>query len=698
MNNLPPIEEIIEKSGGFFCTRNKIHIHSTKQFTVIDTPGIKTCIDSIKYDNNEALKLTNKSNNMFVVTDGTGFLNYSKNSWNSEFGLIFTEAKSYYYKTCFNIDSYPLALHHIKCESYKDLHTLLFNMSTTYIAVELYKISRSKLEPLIEMLAKSPVDIVIGTDDTRAYINEKIKNLNCYEFSENCILGIFFRACMDYYAWGVMSPDMINHCLEEMAKTYTVQEPSKHREIQMYLYEKAVKYIKDNDQHYGNKPLHDSRLNTKTNVFTEHEQTQMFKPSLEKHNHFKHGEASHTLHQKMKGLLETGTKFRLFDNRWIDQLLSDENIQRLFLLVKEDPEYVEKITCKKNYCAVATNGSSVLDKSFIGGHATLPLIESKCMYMKEFAKIDCMPICFKDFCKFEQSKILEMMSPTFGAICLEYVKAPDCFFIENYLKENAHCPVYHAGQHSAAIVVLAAQINALKLAKKLPEDLKVVINGAGAAGLSIAELLLCYGTENIIITDTRGALYKQRTINMNDQKCEMAHMTNQKDERGKLENVIKDADVFIGVSVENVFKADLITQMADRPIIFALAQPSPEVNIEEAKNHAYIVASGMIEQANAVNTLLATPGMMRALMNTRASDITLEMKTEAAYAIANSVKPDYLDVNCILPNFLDYEVHQKVSLAVAKMATEQGIITKQAQLAQNTLAVYMASISMPTVE
>lgn len=216
--------------------------------------------------------------------------------------------------------------------------------------------------------------------------------------------------------------------------------------------------------------------------------------------------------------------------------------------------------------------------------------------------------------------------------------------------------------------------------------------------MSISELLLHYGVENIIVCDTRGAIYKQRTINMNDQKCEMAHMTNHKDDRGKLANVIKDADVFIGVSVENSLKVEHINLMSDKPIVFALATPNPEISVEDGKQYAHIFASGMTESVNCVNTLLATPGIMRALINKKCLDVTIEMKTEAAHAIANALKPEYLDVNCILPDFMDYEVHQKVSNAIAKVATEQGMTTKNAKLPQNAISSYMTSISIPAAE
>ena len=428
----------------------------------MDTPGIKNCIDAITNDPSQAMQLTNKANNMFVVTDGTGF-SMTKDNWKPEYGIVYTEAKSYYYKTCYDIDAYPLVLHHIKCESAKDIYSLLKNMTTTYVACELYKVSRSKLDPLNEMLLKHPLELVIATDDTRGWINERLKNLNCYEISENFVLGVLIRACMDYYVWGTISILMISECLEDMAKKFTLQDPGKHREIQKYLYEKAVEYIKQNDLNYGNEPIHLTKLMSCAHKEQKKPQ-KTFMSNLTSDKKMDEpinrvGGESVYLHKKHKGMMKTARKFELFDNRWIDIMLSDENIQRLFLHVKDDPESLEKLSCKKNYCTVVTNGSALLDKSFVGGQAALPLIESRCLYLREFTKIDTMPICFKDFDKFEQSKLLEMMSPTFGAMCLENIKAPDCFFIENYLRENAHCPVYHAGQHSASIVVLAALIN-----------------------------------------------------------------------------------------------------------------------------------------------------------------------------------------------------------------------------------------------
>lgn len=401
------------------------------------------------------------------------------------------------------------------------------------------------------------------------------------------------------------------------------------------------------------------------------------------------------IHKRYQGVIETQTKLRMMDPNHLERILSEENLNKIYCMIKSDPSKAFEMTCKKNMCGIITNGTAVLGLGSIGSTASLPVMEGKSVLFKEFGNVDCMPICIKTQDKFSFVSIVERICPTFSAINLEDIKAPDCFYIENSLYETSTCPIFHDDQHGTAIIVVAALINALKLVDKKFEELKIVINGAGAAGLSITELLLKCNATNIVICDTRGAIYKQRTINMNDQKIEMAHLTNPNDQRGPLSKVIEGADVFIGVSSAKALKGEWITKMNDQPIIFALANPTPEIMPDEAKQHgAYIVATGRSDFPNQVNNSLAFPGVFRAILDIRASEITMDMKMAAALAIANCVKEYELCETMIVPDPLNYDVPVQVATTVAKTAMDQEIISAEGKVAYQAFKSFFSNLSL----
>ena len=347
------------------------------------------------------------------------------------------------------------------------------------------------------------------------------------------------------------------------------------------------------------------------------------------------------------------------------------------LAIKDDPAKIYEYTTKGNMVAVVTNGTAVLGLGNIGAGAGLPVMEGKAILFKGFAGVDSIPICVNSENVDEVVRTVELIAPSFGGINLEDIKAPQCFDIEAKLKKSLDIPVFHDDQHGTAIVVSSALINALKLIGKKFADIKIVVNGAGAAGQAITRLLFAMKAKNIILCDTKGAIYEGRAEGMNPYKDDIAKVTNRSKEHGQLADVIKGADVFIGVSKAGCLTQDMVRSMNKDAIIMAMANPVPEIMPDLAKEAgARVVCTGRSDFPNQVNNLLAFPGIFRGALDVRASEINEEMKIAAAYAIASLVPEDKLSETFVIASPLDGEVAPTVAAAVAKAAIE----TKVARL------------------
>lgn len=334
--------------------------------------------------------------------------------------------------------------------------------------------------------------------------------------------------------------------------------------------------------------------------------------------------------------------------------------------IEKCKDKVYEYTFKGNSVAVISDGTAVLGLGDIGPYGAIPVMEGKAVLFKTYADIDAFPICLNTKDVEEIIKTVKMLEPVFGGINLEDIAAPKCFEIEKRLDEELDIPVFHDDQHGTAVVVLAALINALKLAKKQFSDLEIVINGAGSAGIAIAKLLLNVGVKNIILCDRKGAISVKRQ-DLNPIKREIAEMTNKNLEEGKLKDIIKNRDVFIGVSSANCLTKEMVKTMNEKPIIFAMANPIPEIMPEDAKEAgAFIVGTGRSDFPNQINNVLAFPGIFRGALDIRAKKITEKMKIQAAYAIANVVKEEELNVDMIIPSPFNKEVVRAVADAVKK--------------------------------
>lgn len=384
------------------------------------------------------------------------------------------------------------------------------------------------------------------------------------------------------------------------------------------------------------------------------------------------------LHQKLKGKLDIVSRLPI-TNKTDLSLAYTPGVAQPCVEIHRNPEESYELTGRGNLVAVVTDGTAVLGLGDIGPEAAMPVMEGKCILFREFAGVNAFPICLATKDVDEIIRTVECVAPTFGGINLEDISAPRCFEIERRLKERLSIPVFHDDQHGTAIVVLAGLINALKLTGKKKETARVVISGAGSAGISICRLLMSHGFRDIVMTDKCGALAPGESF-MNPAQQEMAAVTNPRQERGPLETIIKDKDIFVGVSAPGIATSAMISTMAPNSIVFAMANPVPEIMPDEAKaGGARVVATGRSDFPNQINNLLAFPGIFRGALDVRASDINEDMKMAAAAAIAGLVTDEELSEDCIIPNPLD----KRVSAAVARAVGEAAVRSKVAHKVRN---------------
>ncbi len=344
------------------------------------------------------------------------------------------------------------------------------------------------------------------------------------------------------------------------------------------------------------------------------------------------------------------------------------------LEIQKDVNKSYELTRRSNLVAVVTDGTAVLGLGDIGPEAGMPVMEGKCALFKAFGDVDAIPLCVRSKEVSDIVNTVKLLAGSFGGVNLEDISAPRCFEIEKQLKECCDIPIFHDDQHGTAVVTLAAMLNALKVVGKKLDEIRVVTSGAGAAGIAIIKLLISMGLKDVVLCDRNGAIYKGRPEGMNPMKDEMAEITNQQMRKGSLEEVIKGADVFIGVSAPGCVTPEMVKSMAKDPIIFPMANPTPEIMPDEAKAAgAAVVGTGRSDFPNQINNVLAFPGIFRGALDVRASDINDEMKIAAAKAIASFVTDDKLSADYIIPSALDKTVAQAVAKAVAQAAKDTGV-------------------------
>lgn len=378
------------------------------------------------------------------------------------------------------------------------------------------------------------------------------------------------------------------------------------------------------------------------------------------------------LHGEWKGKIEVISKAPVRDKQDLS-LAYTPGVAEPCLAIQKDVNLSYQLTRRWNLVAVVTDGTAVLGLGDIGPEAGMPVMEGKCVLFKSFGNVDAFPLCIRSKNVDEIVQTVKLLAGSFGGINLEDISAPRCFEIERRLKAECDIPIFHDDQHGTAIVVLAAMLNALKFAEKNIQDIEVVVNGSGAAGIAITRLLMAMGLKKVILCDTKGAIYEGRD-NLNAEKAEMAKISNLQNRKGLLKDVIVGTDVFIGVSAAGMLTKDMVKTMAKDPIIFAMANPTPEIMPDEAKEAgASVVGTGRSDFPNQINNVLAFPGLFRGALDVRASDINDEMKIAAAKAIAALIADKELSAEYVIPAPFDPRVASSVAEAVAEAARKSGV-------------------------
>ncbi|MFW6042318.1 MAG: NAD(P)-dependent malic enzyme [Chloroflexota bacterium] len=386
-----------------------------------------------------------------------------------------------------------------------------------------------------------------------------------------------------------------------------------------------------------------------------------------------YAEESLELHDRYQGLLEINSNIPVKDNYILEEFYLVPGALEATRLIRDVPSESFELTVRGNLVGVVSDGSAVLGLGNIGGRAALPVMEGKAILFHTFAGVEAFPICLATQDADQIIDIVQRLEPTFGGINLEDISAPRCFYIERELRERTDIPIFHDDQHGTAVIVLAGLLNACRLTGKKPEELSLVVNGTGASGVAVTKLLMAMGVQDVLMLDTRGIIYKGRKEGMNWIKEEMAEVTNRERIKGDLARAVQGRDVFIGLSAPRVLTGEMVKTMADDAVIFALANPIPEIMPDEAlEAGAAIVATGRSDLPNQVNNSLAFPGIFRGALDTRVRNITDEMKIAAARAIASLVDDRQLRPDWIIPKGTDFSVAPAVAEAVARTAIETG--------------------------
>ena len=692
------LESILKKNHGLFDVQIKVTIRDTEGLSLAYTPGVATPCLEIQKDQSKAYEQTNKGNSILVLTDSSKFAgenkcNYLKKTvegkkWNNNGSMIYLESFIAYYKHAANIDAYPMILDLALVKDAESLLDTIDKVALSYSGVELFGICPKRVEEFKKLFEKLPTKPEYAFLDTnkKIEIDEMLSTKNTL-LSSNAIVAAVWRAALDCHVFGDLAP-ILDFVLDEIKSDKIDLTKGGNFECDMtkvvskatdFIFEHKCECHKYDKYNWRKFELNKEFVIKKLKHFFTYGNkawVEDIPKGYYMHEH-KIPENSVLMHVRNRGVIEIGPKLR-FNPKKYKCLFKWENLDAIAEKINEDPSLVFDLTCKNNYGAIVTNGTAILGLGDIGALSGMPVMEGKSVLFKYFGGTNIGVVCIQEKDPKKLITYVQRIAPTFSIINLEDIKGPDCFEVETKLIETVDCPMFHDDQHGTACVVLSGLINATKLRGSKPEEMKIVMNGAGAAGIAVSSLLVHYGYKNFIVCDTKGAIYKGRPVGMNPFKEKLAEITNKNCEKGKLSDVLKGADVVIGLSGPNTIKKEDIKQMNPKPVVFALANPTPEIFPDEAfEAGAYIVATGRSDFPNQINNSLVFPGLFRATIDTRAPKITMEMKIAAGEAIANLVSEKELRPDHIMPNALNVSTSVIVATDVAKLVIEKGLTNKK---------------------
>ena len=693
------LEEILKKNHGLFDIKIKVTIRDSEGLSLAYTPGVATPCLEIQKDISKSYELTNRANSILVLTDSSKFCNLEekkcflttktiRGKWNNNAPMVYLESFTIYYKHISNVDAYPMIL---DLNLIKDAEILLDTInavSLSFSGVELFGISPRRLEEfkgLYNKLEKKPEYGFI--DGNKKIEIDEILAQKKTLITSNCIYGLIWRVSLDCHIFGDLE-NILNFIVDEIKNDRIDLTKGEDFESDLIkIFEKIVDFVFEQklENHEYDKfnwrklQLDKNYLIKKFNYFLTYGNKAWVEEMPKGYFMHKHTipENSVLLHSRNRGVIEIGPRLR-FDPEKFKSLFKWENLDNISEKIIDEPNLVFVYTCKNNYGGIITNGTAILGLGDIGALAGMPVMEGKSVLFKYFGGTNICPVCIQEKNVDKVISYVQRIAPSFAIINLEDIKGPDCFTIENKLIETVDCPMFHDDQHGTACVVLAGLINATKLRGTKPEEMKIIMNGAGAAGIAVSSLLIHYGYKNFIVCDTKGAIYKGRKEGMNPFKDKLAEITNKDCIKGKLSDVIKGADVVIGLSGPNTISKEDVKLMNPKPIVFALANPTPEIFPKDAyEAGAYIVATGRSDFPNQINNSVVFPGLFRATIDTRAPKITMEMKIAAGEAIANLVNEKELRPDYIMPSALNVTTSVLVATEVAKLVIQKRLTKKK---------------------
>jgi malic enzyme len=692
------LEGILKRNHGLFDIKIKVSIRDTEGLSLAYTPGVATpCLD-IQKELARAYEQTNRANNVLIVTDSSKFCGENKccltkkcldgKKWNNNAAMIYLEAFTAYYKCTTNVDAYPMILDLALIKDAETLFDTVKAIALSFSGIELFGVCPKRVEEFKKLFEKCETKPEFAFLDTnkKMEIDDLLATKKTF-LTSNAIVAAIWRVALDCHVFGDLQK-ILDHVVEDIKSdkfdltkggNFGIEITQLVEKIADFVFSQKLENHSFDKYNWRKLELSKEYIMKKFKHFTTFGSRAWVEDFPKGYYMHKHTipENSVLLHARNRGVIEVGPKLRFTPGKF-KCLFKWENLDGIAEKIVDDPNLVFELTCKNNFGAIVTNGTAVLGLGDIGALAGMPVMEGKSVLFKYFGGTNICPVCIQEKDPEKLIAYVQRIAPTYAIINLEDIKGPDCFTIENKLIETVDCPMFHDDQHGTACVVLAGLINATKLRGSKPEEMKIVMNGAGAAGIAVSSLLIEYGYKNFIVCDTKGAIYKGRPEGMNPFKDKLAEITNKDCIKGKLSDVLKGADVVIGLSGPNTIKKEDVKLMNPKPIVFALANPTPEIFPDEAyEAGAFIVATGRSDFPNQINNSLVFPGLFRATVDTRAPKITMAMKIAAGEAIANLVSPKDLRPNFIMPSALEVTTSVLVATDVAKLVIEKGLTNKK---------------------